>query len=49
MIYYFKGKSDPKNFTDFKSPLAFYKNKTDGYTKREKAEENPKKIKSDMN
>ena len=40
LIYYFQGKSGPKNFINFKGPLGFYENKKDGYITLEKAEEN---------
>ena len=39
-VYYFKGKSGPSIFAGFKGPLVFYKNNRDGYTTREKVEEN---------
>ena len=42
-VYYFKGESGPSVFAGFKGPLVFYKNIRDGYTTREKAEENFKK------
>ena len=44
LAYYFKGKTGPKNFINFKGPLAFYRNIKDGYTTPEKAQEKPKKI-----
>ena len=38
-----------KYFISFKGPLTFYRITKDGYTALEKAEENKKKIKSDIN
>ena len=49
LIYYFKGESGSKKFIGFKSPLGFIINTKDGYTTLEKAEENKKEIKSDLN
>ena len=37
-----------KKFISFKDPLGFYKNMKDGYATLEKAEENFKKIQSDL-
>ena len=47
--YYFKFENGPKNFVSFKGPIAFYEKIKDGYKTLEKAEEKPKKIKSDIN
>ena len=44
-----KGENGPQNFISFKGPLAFYRNIKDGYKTLEKAEDNRKKIKSDIN
>ena len=44
LVYYFKDKSGSKNFIGFKGPFGFYKNRKDGDTTLEKAEENKKKL-----
>ena len=43
-MYYFKGKSGPKNFIGFKDLLAFNKKIKDGYITLEKREEKQKKL-----
>ena len=49
LIYYFKGKSASRHFLDFRGPLALYRNINNGYITLEKAEENQKNFKSDVN
>ena len=46
--YHCKGKNGPRNFTVFKGSLSFYRSIKEGYITLEKAEEQQKKLKSNI-
>ena len=46
--YHCKVKNGPRNFTVFKGPLSFYRSIKEGYITLEKAEEQQKKLKSNI-
>ena len=49
LIYYFKGKSAPKNVIGFKGWLGLFNSIKDGYINIKKAEENQKELRLDLN
>ena len=49
LTYHYKGKNDPKSFTGFKGPLSFCKSIKESDTTLEKAEEQQKEFKLELN
>ena len=49
LTYHYKAKNVPKNFIGFKGPLSFYRSIKEGYITPEKAEEQQKELRSNIN
>ena len=49
LTYHYEGKNDPKNFIGFKGPLSFYGSIKEGNITLEKAEEQQKESKLELN
>ena len=49
LTYHYKVKNAPKHFIGFKGPLRFYRNIKEGYITLEKAEEQQRELKLELN
>ena len=49
IIYHYQVKNGPKSFIGFKGPLRFYRNIKEGYITLEKAEEQQRELKLELN